>query len=137
MGRVMRTGEVVFLPDVRADPDYLSADPRIHAEISAPLKVGLADRCGARRGGRSRWARFVVILAGGGLDEATKIAEEIRDRFAAGAIPSPDGSRVSATVSAGCAAMGADLGTLSELLSRADMALAIAKHGGRNRVVAA
>jgi diguanylate cyclase (GGDEF)-like protein len=87
----------------------------------------------ARYGGEE----FVVILAGAGLDEATKIAEEIRNRFAAGGIQSPDGSRVSATVSAGCAAMGADLGTFSELLSRADMALAIAKHGGRNRVVTA
>ena len=50
---------------------------------------------------------------------------------------SPDGSNVSGTVSAGCAAMGADLGTFSELLSRADMAFAIEKHGGRSRVVTA
>lgn len=71
------------------------------------------------------------------MNEATQIAEEIRHRFAAANVQSPDGSRVSATVSAGCAAMGADLGTFSELLTRADMALAIAKHGGCNRVVAA
>jgi diguanylate cyclase (GGDEF)-like protein len=87
----------------------------------------------ARYGGEE----FVVVLDGAGLEEASGVAEEIRDRFAAGAIASPDGSNVSATVSAGCAAMGADLGTFSELLTRADMALAIAKHGGRNRVVTA
>ena len=40
MGRVMRTGEVAFVPDVSLDPDYLSADDAIKAEISAPLKVG-------------------------------------------------------------------------------------------------
>ena len=87
----------------------------------------------ARYGGEE----FVVVLDGAGLEEASAIAEEIRNRFELGAIESPDGSPVSATVSAGCAAMGADLGTFTELLSRADMALAIAKHSGRNRVVTA
>jgi PleD family two-component response regulator len=33
--------------------------------------------------------------------------------------------------------MGTDLGMFPELLARADMALAIAKHAGRNRVVTA
>jgi diguanylate cyclase (GGDEF)-like protein len=87
----------------------------------------------ARYGGEE----FVVVLVGANLDEATQIAEEIRNRFATADLRGPDGSLVSATVSAGCAAMGADLGTFPELLSRADMALAIAKHGGRNRVVTA
>lgn len=87
----------------------------------------------ARFGGEE----FVVVLVGASLEEATQIAEEIRNRFATADLHGPDGSLVSATVSAGCAAMGADLDTFSELLSRADMALAIAKHGGRNRVVTA
>ena len=87
----------------------------------------------ARFGGEE----FVVVLDGASLVEASRVAEEIRGRFAATAVEAPDGSRVSATVSAGCAAMGADLGTFADLLARADMALAIAKHAGRNRVVTA
>ena len=87
----------------------------------------------ARYGGEE----FVVFLDGAGLDEAVHVAEEVREQFGATTIASPDGGVVSATVSAGCAAMGADLGTFSEILARADMGLAIAKHAGRNRVVTA
>ena len=37
LGRVMRTQALMFVPDVSADPDYLSADGTVRAEISAPL----------------------------------------------------------------------------------------------------
>ncbi len=37
MGRVMRTADVAFVPDVSTDPDYRSADPAVRSEISAPL----------------------------------------------------------------------------------------------------
>lgn len=87
----------------------------------------------ARYGGEE----FVVVLDGASLDEAGHVAEEIRNRFSDTSVEAPDGTRVTATVSAGCAAMGADLDTFSLLLARADMALAIAKHAGRNRVVTA
>jgi diguanylate cyclase (GGDEF)-like protein len=40
IGRVARTREAVFLPDVSIDPDYVSADNGISGEISVPL---LAD----------------------------------------------------------------------------------------------
>jgi diguanylate cyclase (GGDEF)-like protein len=38
IGRVVRTREAVFLPDVRSDPDFLAADPSIVGEIAIPLQ---------------------------------------------------------------------------------------------------
>lgn len=37
IGRVMRTHEPVFLPDVTVDPDYEQADPDVRSEICVPL----------------------------------------------------------------------------------------------------
>jgi diguanylate cyclase (GGDEF)-like protein len=37
IGRVARTREPAFVPDVSVDPDYISADPGIRSEISVPL----------------------------------------------------------------------------------------------------
>jgi diguanylate cyclase (GGDEF)-like protein len=37
IGRVARTRQAAFLPDVTVDPDYMSADPGIRSEISIPL----------------------------------------------------------------------------------------------------
>ncbi len=39
IGRVMRTRALAYVADVASDPDYLSADGAIRAEISAPLLV--------------------------------------------------------------------------------------------------
>ncbi|HET9615125.1 MAG TPA: sensor domain-containing diguanylate cyclase, partial [Candidatus Limnocylindrales bacterium] len=39
LGRVMRTRELAFVPDIAADPDYRSADSSVRSEISAPLLV--------------------------------------------------------------------------------------------------
>ncbi len=38
MGRVMRTNEAQFVPDVGADPDFVRADPLVVSEISCPLR---------------------------------------------------------------------------------------------------
>ena len=40
IGRVMRTRALAYVPDVRLDPDYLSAAGVVRAEISAPLLIG-------------------------------------------------------------------------------------------------
>jgi diguanylate cyclase (GGDEF)-like protein len=40
VGRVMRTGEAALLRDVKADPDYMSADARIESEVSVPVRIG-------------------------------------------------------------------------------------------------
>ncbi|HET7180985.1 MAG TPA: diguanylate cyclase [Candidatus Limnocylindrales bacterium] len=37
IGRIVRTHEAVFLPDVRTDPEFLSADPEVVSEIGIPL----------------------------------------------------------------------------------------------------
>ena len=40
VGRVMRTGAVQHVPDVRKDPDYRSANDDVMSELSAPLFAG-------------------------------------------------------------------------------------------------
>ena len=37
VGRVMRTGEPQFVPDVTVDPEYRAASPDVRSEISVPL----------------------------------------------------------------------------------------------------
>ncbi len=37
VGRAIRTQQPAFVPDVRADPDYVSADPAVGSEICVPL----------------------------------------------------------------------------------------------------
>ena len=87
----------------------------------------------ARYGGEE----FLAILDGATLEQATAVAEEIRRAFADVAIASPDGSSISATVSAGCAAMANDELRFDDIVARADVGLVLAKRSGRDRVVAA
>ena len=87
----------------------------------------------ARYGGEE----FVAILDGASIDQARAIAEEIRTSFALLRITGLDGAPLSATVSAGCAAMGSDEEHFADILAKADVGLAMAKRAGRNRVIAA
>ena len=87
----------------------------------------------ARYGGEE----FLVVLEATSLDQAAVIAEEIRESFGALVVPGPDGMPVSATVSAGCAGMGADDDRFSDMISRADVGLVMAKRAGRDRVITA
>lgn len=87
----------------------------------------------ARYGGEE----FLAILDGATLEQARTISEEIRTRFAMVSIPGPGGTPISATVSAGCAAMAADGDTFADMVARADVGLVLAKRSGRNRIVAA
>lgn len=86
----------------------------------------------ARYGGEE----FLVVMDGASLDEARRVAEEIRAAFAATPVDSPSG-KLSATVSAGCSALGPSVNSVTTLLEVADVALQMAKRGGRNQVVAA
>jgi diguanylate cyclase (GGDEF)-like protein len=86
----------------------------------------------ARYGGEE----FVAVLDGATIDQARAVAEEIRTGFALVQIVGRDGSLLSATVSAGCAAMGADNDRFADILARADVGLVMAKRAGRNRVIA-
>jgi PleD family two-component response regulator len=66
-----------------------------------------------------------------------RVAEDVRTAFAKLRIDLADGEPVRTTVSAGCATLEAWEIECSVLVERADVALAMAKHGGRNQVVAA
>ena len=87
----------------------------------------------ARYGGEE----FVVILENAGRDDATRIAEDVRTAFAKLKVEDTAGEPVRTTVSAGCATLEAWEVEGSQLVERADVALAMAKAGGRNQVVAA
>jgi len=87
----------------------------------------------ARYGGEE----FVVILDGASRDEATAIAEQVRKAFAKQSVDTGTGDRLNSTVSAGCSTLEAWEVEGVLLLERADVALAMAKAGGRDQVVAA
>lgn len=86
----------------------------------------------ARYGGEE----FVAILESATLEDATRVAEEVRAALAARPILGPDGAMLRATVSAGCAALDDTEPALEALLRAADAGLFMAKRAGRNRVVA-
>ena len=87
----------------------------------------------ARYGGEE----FLAILDAATADQAAAVAEEIRTSFALVQVIGPDGSPVTATVSAGCAAMGTDEDRFADIVARSDVGLVMAKRAGRNRVIAA
>jgi diguanylate cyclase (GGDEF)-like protein len=87
----------------------------------------------ARYGGEE----FLAIIDGATVDQARAIADEIRTAFGLAQVAAPDGSLVTATVSAGCSGMGADESTFADIVGRADVGLVLAKRSGRDRVLAA
>ena len=87
----------------------------------------------ARFGGEE----FVAILDGATVEEAHRVADEIRRELEATRVTGSDGESLRATVSAGCASLGPAVATLEALLEVADVGLQMAKRGGRNQVVAA
>jgi diguanylate cyclase (GGDEF)-like protein len=87
----------------------------------------------ARYGGEE----FVAILDGASVDEAQRVADEIRRELEAARVTGSGGEELRATVSAGCASLGPAVASLEALLEIADVALQMAKRGGRNQVVAA
>jgi diguanylate cyclase (GGDEF)-like protein len=80
---------------------------------------------------------FLAILDGATVDQARAVADEIRVAFALVRVSGPEGTLLSATVSAGCAGIGADNDRFADAIARADVGLVTAKRAGRNRVVAA
>jgi diguanylate cyclase (GGDEF)-like protein len=87
----------------------------------------------ARFGGEE----FVAILDGATVEEAHRVADEIRRELDGTRITGADGESLRATVSAGCASLGPAAASLEALLEVADVGLQMAKRGGRNQVVAA
>jgi two-component system, cell cycle response regulator len=87
----------------------------------------------ARFGGEE----FAAILYRASLDDAVRIADEVREQLAATPVLGVSGEELSATVSAGCAALDPEQESGVELLRAADVALYMAKRAGRDRVCAA
>jgi diguanylate cyclase (GGDEF)-like protein len=87
----------------------------------------------ARYGGEE----FMAILEDATIEEAIRVADEVRVELEGRRIRGPDGSDLEATVSAGCAALDPLEPTREALIRTADVGLYLAKRAGRNRVVAA
>jgi two-component system cell cycle response regulator len=125
------------------DLDHFGAFNKQHGHQTGDQVLGaFADIIRKRfRGGdvvaRYGGEEFLAVLDGATLDQAHSIAEEIRTSFALVHINGKDGGRLSATVSAGCAAMGADNDRFVDIIARADVGLVMAKRAGRNRVIVA
>ncbi|MNQ05240.1 Response regulator PleD [compost metagenome] len=83
--------------------------------------------------GRYGGEEFLVVLPDCPADQALRILDEIRQRFAELHFIAGD-SQFSVTLSAGIASTEQAANDAGELLERADRALYVAKHGGRNQV---
>jgi two-component system cell cycle response regulator len=70
------------------------------------------------------------------VEDAVKAAEDVRRSLEEASILGSDGSRLNATVSAGCAGLDRHDATREALLRAADVGLFMAKRAGRNTVVA-
>lgn len=103
---------------------------QVLCQAARVLTAGLRER---DRLGRVGGEEFVAVLPGATLDQARQVAERMRSAIDATRLIGPSGE-VRFTVSIGVA--GARIAeSASALLERADAALYLAKHGGRNSVV--
>jgi two-component system cell cycle response regulator len=87
----------------------------------------------ARFGGEE----FVIAMPDTPLDIAYSVADRIRAKIAEEPITLPDGSSISVTLSAGVAQSVEPGEAPADLIARADKALYMAKHDGRDRVIKA
>jgi len=108
---------------------HLAGDDLLAATASTLISHVRAGDVLGRFGGEE----FVALLPGAGQEQACWIAERLRERVRASAIPSL-GAEATVTVSIGVAALGRDGNELFELLAAADAALYRAKQSGRDRV---
>jgi len=110
------------------------AGDRILVAVAATIQsVKRASDVSARYGGEE----FALLLPETDQQGAWSLGERVRERIAATSIDSATGARVSVTTSVGLATSRAPGSDLDGVLIRADRALYLAKHAGRDRVVAA
>ena len=87
----------------------------------------------ARYGGEE----FVAVLAGATVNDAQRLAEDVRARLHDVEFTAPSGEHLRITVSAGCATIGDGPASVRMAVETADVALSMAKRAGRNQVVTA
>jgi two-component system cell cycle response regulator len=86
--------------------------------------------------GRYGGEEFLVILPETNLNTARIVAERLRKVLADNPVSIGDGLEINVTASLGIANRDENTKTLEILITRADQALYVAKHNGRNRVAA-
>lgn len=101
--------------------------------VARELRAGL--RAGTDRAFRFGGEEFLLLLRRTSLSEAVVLAERLRRRIEAAAIPHPraEGAIVTASFGVASARTGGEIGS-DELLAAADAALYAAKRSGRNQV---
>lgn len=87
----------------------------------------------ARFGGEE----FVAVLDGSTLQDAVRIAEEVRMAVSKRVVVTDGSTPLTVSISAGCASLDPFDASREQLLRTADVALFMAKRAGRDRVVAA
>jgi diguanylate cyclase (GGDEF)-like protein len=101
--------------------------------VARELRAGL--RAGTDRAFRFGGEEFLLLLRRTSLSEAGLLAERLRRRIEAAALPHPraDGAVVTASFGVASARTGGDIGS-DEMVAGADAALYAAKRAGRNQV---
>jgi len=141
MNRSLRHGSPVAVLMIDIDHFKRVNDTWGHAAGDMVLKsVGqvLRDSCRVYDvPGRYGGEEFCVVLPETPLDNSPTVAERIRTRLEMAAVP-VDGASINVTASIGIAGIDAATAdailTANALIDRADRALYVAKHRGRNRV---
>jgi diguanylate cyclase (GGDEF)-like protein len=136
-GRFKRPLSVVLadldlLREVNNRHGHLAGDQMIRRVADAIRGVVREYDLPARFGGDE----FAILMPEAGLEEATAVAERLRQAVAAIELKTGDSNRVAVTISIGLAVFPAHGRTPSEMLAAADRAVYQAKALGRNRVCA-
>jgi diguanylate cyclase (GGDEF)-like protein len=140
MARAARTADPLAILMLDIDHFKLINDRFGHPVGDAVLQA-FAARCGSvlrayDKLGRIGGEEFAVLLPGGNLEEALRVAEKLRAVLAATPLTLEDGQLVRLTCSVGVASAGREL-SAERLLASADEALYRAKRDGRDRVAVA
>ena len=110
---------------------HAAGDLALQAFVQACLGALRAGDQVARMGGEE----FAVLLPDASLETASQVAERVRQAVAAIRVPVGEDRILALTVSIGLTVLDARGESLDAALSRADHALYMAKHQGRDRVV--
>jgi len=140
IGREAHRGEdiAVVLLDIDHFKDYndtlghMAGDEALR-RVARELRAGL--RAGTDRAFRFGGEEFLLLLRRTSLSDAVLLAERLRRRIEAAALPHPRaaGSVVTASFGVASARTGGEIGS-DELVAGADAALYAAKRSGRNQV---